>query len=55
MPRKTKNSVYIQPRLATFQSHVVVKSSVTIDMSGQDFDPVKPIARESGSQNTEKP
>src|SRR4029078_8300613 len=50
MPRKTKNSVYIQPRLATFQSHVVVKSSVTIDMSGQDFDPVKPIARGSGTR-----
>jgi hypothetical protein len=41
--------------MATFQSHVVVKSSVKIDISGQDFDAVKPIARDSGSQNTEKP
>jgi hypothetical protein len=47
--------VYIQPRLAIFQSHVVVKSSVKIEMSGQDFEAVRPSARESGSQNTEKP
>ncbi len=55
MPSSTKNSVYIQPMLATFQSQVVVKSSCTSDMSGQAFGAVSPIARDSGSQNTEKP
>src|SRR5690242_18850408 len=55
MPRNTKNSVYIQPRLATFQSHVVVTSSAKIDISAHVFDAVKPIARDSGSQNTENP
>jgi hypothetical protein len=48
-------NVYIQPRLATFQLHVVVTSSAKIDMSGHAFDAVKLIARDSGSQNTEKP
>jgi len=47
--------VYIQPRLATFQSQVMMKSSVKMDMSGHDFEAVRPIARDSGSQNTEKP
>ena len=47
--------MYIQPRLATFQSQVVVTSSAKIDMSGHAFDAVKPIARDKGSQNTEKP
>src|ERR1700732_3257771 len=55
MPRKTKNRVDIQASVAPFQSHVVVTSSVKIDMSGHDFDAVKPTARDSGSQNTEKP
>ena len=50
-----RNRVYIQPRLATFQSQVMMKSSVKMDMSGHDFEAVRPIARDSGSQNTEKP
>src|ERR1700751_2229722 len=54
-PRITKNSVYIQPMLATFQSQVVVNSSWNSEMSGQAFGAVMPIARDSGSQNTEKP
>ena len=55
MPRNTKNSVYIQPMLATRQSQVVVNSSCTSDISGQAFGAVRPIARDSGSQNTLKP
>src|ERR1700737_2796180 len=51
-PRNTKNSVYIQPRLATFQSQVVVNNSWNKLMSGQAFGAVSPIARDSGSQNT---
>ena len=54
-PSNTKNKVNIQPRLATRQSHVVVNSSCHNDMSGQAFGAVNPIARDSGSQNTEKP
>src|SRR6476661_1580733 len=54
-PSTTKNSVYIQPKLAMRQSHVVVNSSCANDMSGHAFDAVKPIARDSGSQNTENP
>jgi hypothetical protein len=47
--------VYIQPRLATFQSHVVVNNSLKIDKSGHDFELVRPSARDSGSQNTLNP
>ncbi len=54
-PSTTKNRVNIQPRLATFQSQVVVNSSWNSEMSGQAFGAVSPIARDSGSQNTEKP
>jgi hypothetical protein len=54
-PSSTKKSVYIQPRLATFQSQVVVKSSCQSVISGQAFDAVRPIERDSGNQNTEKP
>src|ERR1700754_3426755 len=54
MPSSTKNNVYIQPMLATRQSQVVVNSSCTSDMSGQDFDVVTPSARDSGRQNTLK-
>src|SRR6476646_11923072 len=52
-PRKTKKSVYIQPRLLIFQSQLVVNSSATSDMSaGQATDLEMPMARDSGSQNT---
>ncbi len=54
-PSSTKNNVYIQPRLATFQSQVVVNSSWNRFMSGHAFGAVMPIARDSGSQNTLKP
>src|ERR1700724_3730067 len=54
-PRKTKNSVNIQLRLETRQSHVVVNSSPNNVRSGQAFDFVMPIACDSGSQNTLKP
>ena len=37
MPSSTKNSVYIQPMLATRQSQVVVNSSCTSVMSGHAF------------------
>src|SRR5438270_13276966 len=54
-PSSTKNSVYIQPMLATRQSHVVVNSSCTIVMSGQALALLMPSARDSGSQNTLNP
>src|SRR5262249_58688189 len=54
-PSSTKNSVYIHPRLATFQSQVVVNSSWNSEMSGHALLCVTPIARDSGNQNTEKP
>src|SRR5215813_12724259 len=54
-PSTTKNNVYIQPMLATFQSQLVVNSSWNSEMSGQAFGAVSPIARDSGSQNTENP
>jgi hypothetical protein len=41
--------------LAMRQSQVVVKSSCTSVMSGQVLAAVMPSARDSGSQNTEKP
>jgi hypothetical protein len=54
-PRITKNKVNIQPMLATRQSQVVVNSSSINDMVGQLLLAVIPSARDSGSQNTEKP
>src|ERR1700749_5272081 len=54
-PSSTKNSVNIQPMLATFQSQVVVNNSWNNEMSGQAFAAVSPSARDSGNQNTEKP
>src|SRR5512136_1112329 len=47
-PSTTKNSVYIQPMLATRQSHVVVNSSCTIVMSGHALALLTPNARDSG-------
>src|SRR5262245_28008244 len=57
-PRNTKNSVYIQPSVATRQSHVVVNSSATkLTSAPHALAPVPAVAnaRDSGSQNTEKP
>lgn len=55
-PSSTKNSVYIQPRSATFQSHAVVNSEAARPTSAaQATGLVMPIAWLSGSQNTEKP
>ena len=54
-PSTKKNSVYIQPMLAMRQSQVVVKTSWKSEMSGHAFRAVMPSARDSGSQNTEKP
>jgi hypothetical protein len=54
-PRITKNSVNIQPMLATRQSQVVVNSSWASVISGQVFEVVIPSACDKGSQNTEKP
>src|ERR1700761_4632880 len=55
MPSTTKNSVYIQPRLATRQLQVVVNSSPTSEMSLHDAGASPGIAFDSGSQNTLKP
>src|SRR5215813_10987687 len=54
-PSSTKNSVYIQPMLATRQSHVVVNNSAASVISGQETEFSTPSARDSGSQNTLKP
>jgi hypothetical protein len=55
-PRKTKNSVNIQPRLDTRQSQVVVNSSAISETSAPQVSGlVMPSARPSGSQKTEKP
>src|ERR1700750_566822 len=54
-PSTTKNSVYIQPRLAMRQSQVVVNSSPQRERSGHVLVCVSPIERDSGNQNTLKP
>src|SRR5215470_3772041 len=55
-PRNTKYRVYIQPSSLIFQSQVVAKTRARNDMSGAQAIAVLPlIARDSGSQNTEKP
>src|SRR4249920_1343555 len=54
-PRKTKNSVYIQPSVEIFQSQLLVNSCAQNVMSGQVTLSVMPMALDSGSQNTEKP
>ena len=55
-PRKTKNSVYIQPSVEIFQSQSLTNSSVKNPVpSGQASGCFTPRARDSGSQNTEKP
>jgi hypothetical protein len=56
MPRKTKNSVYIQPSSLIFQSQLLATSASRIVLSaGQATDLSMPIACDSGSQKTEKP
>ncbi len=55
-PRKTKNSVYIQPSVEIFQSQLVTNSSWKKPMSGPHLMlSLMPSALDSGSQNTEKP
>src|SRR6185369_9513084 len=55
-PRNTKNSVYIQPSVDTFQSQVDANSEAKKPMSaGQSTALVTPTALDSGSQNTLKP
>jgi hypothetical protein len=53
-PRNTKKRVYIHPRSATRQSHVVVNSARPSVRSGQATGCVTPSARDSGSQKTLK-
>ncbi len=56
LPSRTKNRVYIQPRVDTRQSHEVVNSSPQKPTSGpQGRGELRPMAWDSGSQNTEKP
>src|SRR5262249_35759538 len=55
-PRKTKNSVYVQPNMEIFQSQeVAVITCVKVMSFGQATDVVIPTALDNGSQNTEKP
>jgi hypothetical protein len=54
-PSTTKKRVYIQPRLEMRQSQVVVKSSPASVRSGQATLLSRPMARDSGNQNTLKP
>src|SRR5690242_19325331 len=55
-PRKTKYRVYIQPSSLIFQSQVVANMRAKNDMSGaQAIADLALMARDNGSQNTEKP
>ena len=55
-PRRTKKRVYIHPRVETFQSQLVTKSSAKNPTSGPHLiDSFTPSAFDKGSQNTEKP
>ena len=54
-PSSTKKSVYIQPRSATRQSQLLVKSTVARLMPSQATGWVMPSERDSGSQKTLKP
>ena len=55
-PRKTKNSVYIQPSVEIFQSQWETNSSWKKPISGPHLmASLMPSALDSGSQNTEKP
>src|SRR5208283_729874 len=59
-PRNTKNSVNIQPSEEIFQSQFLAiscwpTSSQNPSTLPQEIDSLIPMARDSGSQNTEKP
>src|SRR4051794_12133099 len=55
-PRKTKNRVYIQPSVDTFQSQFVTNSSCKKPTSGPHLiASLMPSAFDNGSQNTENP
>src|SRR5438270_13940043 len=55
-PRNTKNSVYVQPRMFNFQSHVVEnRRPMKVMSAGQATDSVMPMAFDNGNQKTEKP
>src|SRR5580658_3373024 len=54
-PSTTKNSVNIQPMLATRQLQVVVNSSLSSEMPLQASAGAPAIAPDSGNQNTLKP
>src|SRR5689334_22096957 len=55
-PRNTKNKVYIQPRVETFQSQLEENTdSMKLIVAGQSTGLLMPIAFDNGSQNTEKP
>ena len=55
-PRKTKNRVYIQPRVLICQSQEVANTRwKKLMLSGQDTGSVIPMARLNGSQKTLNP
>src|ERR1044071_4724486 len=54
-PRNTKNSVYIHVTSLTRQSHDVVGSASSSDLSLPTTEWLMPSERDSGSQNTLKP
>src|SRR6218665_644692 len=54
-PSKTKNRMYIQPRVETFHSQVVVKSCAKISCLSHASEFLIPSALDNGSQNTENP
>src|SRR6218665_1573770 len=53
-PSKTKNRMYIQPRVETFHSQVVVKSCAKRSCLSHASEFLIPSALDNGSQNTEK-
>ena len=56
LPNKTKNRVYIQPKVETFQSQVVMNSSWKKPISGPHLmASLMPSALDKGNQKTEKP
>src|SRR5262245_26970652 len=53
-PKKTKNSVYVQPSMETDQSQSVARTRGKNARSPQLIGASMPIARDKGSQNTLK-